>query len=482
MNAYAFLPLAAFFANSILACYVLYKNPTYRLNKLYSLFAVSLATWAIGDFLTFTASKSETGLYWNNLTLIGACLTVTFLLHFFLIFTRSKLISKKLYLIVLYLPALLFIFLHLTTNLISKSAEMTWWGYDIVRGTLYIPYTAYLTGYIIIGFLICYKFYSKVTLEKEKNQIKLIILGVSVPLIGGIITQIIPVIIGFKMIPLTSTLTTFTTVAVAYGIVKYRLMTPASLNIRRKIIAGFLIVIMLVSTIGFFSIAQSQEFLQSSIGEGSRLLARESMDKISRVIHHRIEDVQFQVHYSNSGFQDLVKKSNQEFSTLGSEQEIYNYIVEKDIEWVSTSKNETTNIIEAVLNNNISKKLMKNHEFYEKLYNFTLFGEIFVTNKYGAIIGSTGRTSDYYQADEEWWQKGKEDGLNVSDVNYDESSDIFSINIIARIDDKNGDFIGVLKAVWNVEELVYILENSLLSEGSEQYTKLDYKLKMTLTC
>jgi len=353
---------------------------------------------------------------------------------------------------------------------------MTWWGYDIVRGTLYIPYTAYLTGYIIIGFLICYKFYSKVTLEKEKNQIKLIILGVSVPLIGGIITQIIPVIIGFKMIPLTSTLTTFTTVAVAYGIVKYRLMTPASLNIRRKIIAGFLIVIMLVSTIGFFSIAQSQEFLQRSIGEGSRLLARESMDKISRVIHHRIEDVQFQVHYSNSGWQDLVKKSNQEFSTLGSEQEIYNYIVEKDIEWVSTSKNETTYIIEAVLNNNISKKLMKNHEFYEKLFNFTLFGEIFVTNKYGAIVGSTGRTSDYYQADEEWWQKGKEYGLNVSDVNYDESSDIFSINIIARIDDKNGDFIGVLKAVWNVEELVYILENSLLSEGSEQYSKMDYKL------
>ena len=299
MNPYIILPLLAFFANLSLACYVLYKNPTDNLNKLYSLFAFSLATWAIGDFLTFTSRTSEAGLYWNNLILTGACLTVAFLLHFFLIFTRSKLISKKFNILLLYLPGLLIIFLHLTTNLISESAEVAWWGYSIVRGPLYIPYTIYLTGYIIIGFLVCYKSYSNVTLEKEKLQIKLLILGVSVPLIGGIITQIIPVIIGFKMIPLTSTLTTFTTVAVAYGMVKYRLMTPASLNIRRKIIAGFLIVIMLVSTIGVFSIAQSQDFMKRSIGEGSRLLAREAMDKIDSVINHRIEEVQFQVHYSN---------------------------------------------------------------------------------------------------------------------------------------------------------------------------------------
>jgi len=476
VNLSVILPLLAFFANLTLACYVLYKNPTDKLNKLYSLFAFSLATWAIGDFLTFTSKTSETGLYWNNLSLIGACLTVTFLLHFFLIFTKNKVLSKKLFIILLYFPCLLIIFLRLTTNLISESAEVAWWGYAIVRGSLYIPYTLFLTGYIIIGFLVCYKSYSNVKLEKEKIQIKLVILGVSVPLIGGIITQIIPVIIGFKMIPLTSTLTTFTTIAVAYGMVKYRLMTPASLNIRRKIIAGFLIVIMLVSTIGFFSIAQSQELMKRSIGEGSRLLARETMDKINSIIKHRIEEVQFQVHYSNFIFQNLIKKSNQEFSMLGSEQEIYNYIVEKDIEWVSTSKNETNHLIETVLTNNMSNILMRNHEFYEKLYNFTLFGELFVTNKYGATIGSTGRTSDYYQADEKWWQNGKKNGLNVGDVDYDESSEISSIDIIARIDDKNGDYIGVIKAVWNVEEVIHILENSLLSEGNEEYSKMNYKL------
>jgi len=476
MNAYFLFPLASFFANLILAFFVLYKNPTDRLNKVYCLFATALATWAIGDFLTFSSTTSEIGLYWSRLTLIGACLTVTFLLHFFLIFTKNKLISKYFFLILLYLPALVVIFLHFKTNLISKSAEMTWWGYGMIRGILYVPYTLYLTGYIVIGFLICYKFYSKITLEKEKVQIKLIIIGVSIPLIGGVITQIIPVILGFKMIPLTSTLTTITAFAVAYGIIKYGLMNPISLTIRRKIIAGFLMVIILVSTIGFFSIAQSQEFLHKSIGEGSRLLARESMSKISSVVSHRIEEIQFQTDSSNSRFQDLVEKSNQEFSILGSEQEIYNYIIEKNMEWISTSKNETTYFMRNILNNNISTKLKKSQEFYKEMYDYILYGEIFVTNKYGATIGLTGRTSDYYQADEEWWQNGKKYGLNISDVNYDESADMYSIDIIARIDDENGDFIGILKAVWNVEEVVRILENSLLYEGSEQYSKINFKL------
>ena len=476
MNPYVLLPLVSFFANLILACYVLYKNPSDRLNKFYTLFAVALATWAIGDFLTFTSTTSELGLYWNHLTLIGACLTVTFLLHFFLIFTKNNLISKKFYITSLYLPALVIIFLRFTTNFISESAEMIWWGYNIVRGILYLPYTLYLTGYIVIGFLICYKTYSKITLEKEKIQVKLIILGVSVPLIGGIITQIIPVILGFKMIPLTSTLTTFTAAAVAYGIVKYELMTPVSFNIRRKIIAGFLIVVILVSTIGFFSITQSREVLQKNIGEESKLLARELMNNIDTFIYHRIEEIQFQVHSSNSRFQDLIKKSNQELSTLGSEQEIYNYIFEKDIEWVSTPKNETTYFMENLFNNNISKKLLKSIEFYEDIYNYNLFGEIFVTNKYGANIGLAGRTSDYYQADEEWWQSGKKDGLYVSDIKFDESADIYSIDIIARIDDENGDFIGIFKAVWNVRELINALENSILPKGNEQYTNMNYKL------
>ena len=41
---------------------------------------------------------------------------------------------------------------------------------------------------------------------------------------------------------------------------------------------------------------------------------------------------------------------------------------------------------------------------------------------------------------------------------------------------KNGVFIGVLKAVWNVKEIVHILGNSLLSEGNEGYSKMNYKL------
>ena len=36
--------------------------------------------------------------------------------------------------------------------------------------------------------------------------------------------------------------------------------------------------------------------------------------------------------------------------------------------------------------------------------NFPQHVEIFLTNEQGLSIAATNRTSDYYQADEEWWQ------------------------------------------------------------------------------
>ncbi|MCD4664430.1 MAG: hypothetical protein K8R68_04100, partial [Bacteroidales bacterium] len=472
MNVIAFLPLIAFFANMSMCCYIYYNGLESKLNKLYILFALSLMMWSLGDFISFVSAASEIALFWNHLTVVGACLTVAFLLHFFMAFTKNKSLSKKIYLILLYLPALLFVFISFTTNLITESAESVWWGYYLVRGTLYIPFTFYLVLYVIIGFFLCYRYYPKSTSAKEKTQTKLLITAIAVPLVGGIMTQIIPVILGFKMIPLTSILTTVTAIIIAYAIVRHKLMATGSFSIYRKLVASFLIISILVLNVGFFSVGYSRELLEKSVGEGSVSLAYETMSEVDGTIYNRVEEFQLQVDSHNYGFQELVKKSNQEFNALGSEQDIYDYINEKDIEWSYTPENETTSFMENLLDNNMSRRLNGNIEFYREKYNYSLFGEIFVTNKYGANVGQTGRTSDYYQADEEWWQNGREDGLYLGDVGYDESADIYSLDIVVKIDDENGDFIGVLKAVWIVEEIIRILENSRLSEKNNQYESM----------
>ena len=472
MNVIAFLPLIAFFTNMSMCCYIYYNGLENKLNRIYILFVLSAMIWSLGDFISFASVNTEVALLWSHMTLVGSSFTVAFLLHFFMIFTKNKVFSKKIHIIPFYLPAVLFIFINSTTNLITVSADSVWWGYYIVRGNLYIPFTFYLVLYVIIGFFLCYKYYPNSSSLKEKTQTKLLIAAIAVPLIGVILTQIIPVILGFKMIPLTSILTTVTSVIIAYAIVRHKLMALGSFSIYRKLFASFLIIIILVLNVGLFSVGYSRELLEENIGEGSLLLSYATMGEVDEAIYKKIEEFQLQVDSHNYEFQDLVKKSNQEFDVLGSEQEIYDYINEKDMEWIYTPQNETSLLMENLLDNNMSRMLNEIVEFYMEKHSYSMFGEIFVTNKYGVNIGQTGRTSDYYQADEEWWQNGREDRLYIGDVNFDESSDIYSIDIVIGIDDENGDFIGVLKAVWNIEEIIRVLESSRLSETNNQYESM----------
>jgi len=39
--------------------------------------------------------------------------------------------------------------------------------------------------------------------------------------------------------------------------------------------------------------------------------------------------------------------------------------------------------------------------------------EIFMTDKYGGLVAASNRTTDFYQADEEWWQKSFNDVREV---------------------------------------------------------------------
>ncbi|MFW6138108.1 MAG: hypothetical protein ACOC7U_02940 [Spirochaetota bacterium] len=92
--------------------------------------------------------------------------------------------------------------------------------------------------------------------------------------------------------------------------------------------------------------------------------------------------------------------------------------------------------------------------FYEENYGYRVFAEIFVTNKYGAAVAQTAKTSDYRQDDEQWWQAAKERGLYTGNVEYDKSSEEYGIPIGVRIDDSEGNFIGVIKGLFSATEII----------------------------
>ena len=126
-----------------------------------------------------------------------------------------------------------------------------------------------------------------------------------------------------------------------------------------------------------------------------------------------------------------------------------------------------------LIDNELSAELRELMEFYKERYGYYVFAEAFVTNKYGANVSQTAKTSDYRQDDEDWWQMAMEKGLHVSDVQYDKSAGVYSTDIGIRIDDKDGNFIGAMKIVLNIEEVINILTSVALTEKyHSRYFKL----------
>ena len=240
------------------------------------------------------------------------------------------------------------------------------------------------------------------------------------------------------------------------------------MKLNQKLILGFLTLAALVGIIGYSSFYISQMILERYIGESSVSLAVETLDKIDRHIYEKIET--FQEYSSDPRLQEDLFTSNQEFSNLDN---IQAYIADKDAEWISASKDYMTPFMQELIDTRLSSKLRDKIAFYEKKYGYKVFGEVFLTNKYGANVAQTGKTSDYRQDDEVWWQEARENNLYIRDVQYDESAGIYSTDIAIRVDDEDGNFIGVIKVVLNIKEAINIITSI---EPSEQYPSRYFRL------
>ncbi|MDP8233371.1 MAG: ATP-binding protein [Candidatus Saelkia tenebricola] len=224
-------------------------------------------------------------------------------------------------------------------------------------------------------------------------------------------------------------------------------------RIQTKLTAAFLTIAVSVVIVGSIAVYMSQNALQDAIGKNTVLLAEETLRQISQNIFFRIEEIQ--VYAKDQLLQQYITDSNQEFEILD---DIQVYINRHDKNWTSDTES-SKEFIQQLESNNLSKKLQEKVNFYENKYGYMVFSEIFITNRYGANIAQTKKTEDYYQADEIWWQKAKEERVYIGDIEYDQSAGVYALVISVRVDSSKGDFLGIIKAVLNVREIINIVAN-----------------------
>lgn len=117
-----------------------------------------------------------------------------------------------------------------------------------------------------------------------------------------------------------------------------------------------------------------------------------------------------------------------------------------DQQWqaADAANNDADPLVLGVLNNEISDQLRSFRGQFEQHV------EVFLTSAQGVSIASTNRTSDYNQADEEWWQTAYQDGVFIGQPEYDASSKTIATNIAVAVrENGDGNIVGVLRTTVN---------------------------------
>ena len=148
--------------------------------------------------------------------------------------------------------------------------------------------------------------------------------------------------------------------------------------------------------------------------------------------------------------QQSLIESNTSFAETGFTEDI---ILQIEEQWESSDPDEPNSVAFYLINNPTSDTLRSVMIEDQKSDNQFKYAEIFLTNQYGVNIAQSDKTSDYIQNDEVWWQKAKQNGIFLSGAGYDESTDVYASDIAISILDENGNFIGVIKAVINIESV-----------------------------
>ncbi len=232
------------------------------------------------------------------------------------------------------------------------------------------------------------------------------------------------------------------------------------MKIHLKFITAFLLVCIIVWIAGIASLGTAQMILQQSIGRHSVDVVEQIADKLSKFLALELREQQEFV--QSPVLRLFLGASNAEFA----QKNVQAYIDEMDAKWDSMAAAE-------ILNNSVSQLLRHRVLEHVSLYGVPEYGGLFVTNKYGAVVAMSIKTTDYRQDDKAWWQVAKTKGLSVSDVEYDESAGTTGIAVGVRITDAKGNFLGVLKVLIRFTVITNILQEL---QGMEAFRKAHIKL------
>ena len=227
-------------------------------------------------------------------------------------------------------------------------------------------------------------------------------------------------------------------------------------SLNTRLLFSFLGVVVLISmTFNIVSSTSTTNALSNQVGLQLYALAESRASLLSDHIAGQLEILQ------TLALDETIRQSVRAANALKSDLNSIQQIDEHYRQIASSNPNDP--FVLRFSSNSLSNDLRAFQELYPE------HTETFVTDKQGALISTTHLTSDYYQADEGWWQaayRSGEGSLYISLPEFDESTNEFSILLAVPVyDTRQGDLIGILRSTISLKDILNLMEQPIGETG-----------------
>ncbi len=217
-------------------------------------------------------------------------------------------------------------------------------------------------------------------------------------------------------------------------------------RINRRVLTVFLLVGLPILAAGVaLVLALAQERLKDSYGQHLEQVAQQTAAAVDAYVYRRIVDI------------SLLARAPEirAFATTASATPLDAAKVTRiEAEWQKPG--EPSSAAAAVLTNPTARYLadLTTHD--------QIYREMLLTDRFGRLIAASNVSTDYDQADEDWWKAAFQDGqrgsFSVTDVRWDESSQRYAIEIAVPVPEVGGERLaGILKVVCDSREMLALV-------------------------
>jgi len=230
MNPFSLLLYLCGFSYLTIGVVMLLKDRNAALNRAFFALTLCLFVWSFSSAVATDSPDKASCILWGIIGSFGYCTFSSTSIHFFLIYTKKRNLLKKWWIyVLLYFPAVIFIFQSLRHDLFVSDYIHNQFGWIPVVNVGSIWFGLYIASIIVFGTLNIYLYYSMLknsSSTRERKQTKILLISTTISFVLSLAFVFFTTVFITVDIPdISVTGLMIWLMGILYAILKYQLMT-----------------------------------------------------------------------------------------------------------------------------------------------------------------------------------------------------------------------------------------------------------------